>query len=110
MTSKALLLHNGCTANFVWSTGSTQYLGAAGHCFIPQGTTATHGPGADFDASGVLVSVCVNVLVKVGLGVSVGVKVVVAVELFVGELVGLSVSVGEAEGGAVLSVSPRAPN
>jgi len=50
----------GCTANFVWAAGSTRYLGAAGHCFISEGTTATHGPGADFDASGVQVSVCVS--------------------------------------------------
>jgi hypothetical protein len=50
----------GCTANFVWASGSTRYLGAAGHCFIPEGTTATHGTGADFNASGVRVSVCVS--------------------------------------------------
>jgi hypothetical protein len=50
----------GCTANFVWASGSARYLGAAGHCFIPEGTTATHGPGADYDASGVQVSVCVS--------------------------------------------------
>jgi hypothetical protein len=50
----------GCTANFVWAAGSARYLGAAGHCFIPAGTTATHGPGADFNASGVIVRVCVS--------------------------------------------------
>ena len=50
----------GCTANFIWAGGTTRYLGAAGHCFIPEGTTATHGPGADYDASGVQVSVCVS--------------------------------------------------
>ena len=50
----------GCTANFIWASGATRYLGAAGHCFIPEGTTATHGTGADFDASGVRVSVCVS--------------------------------------------------
>jgi hypothetical protein len=50
----------GCTANFVWTSGATRYLGAAGHCFIPAGTTATHGSGADYDASGVRVSVCVS--------------------------------------------------
>jgi hypothetical protein len=50
----------GCTANFVWAAGSARYLGAAGHCFIPEGTTATHGPGADFNPSGVVVSVCVS--------------------------------------------------
>lgn len=48
-----------CTANFVWSSGGKLYLGAAGHCFLPQGTTATHGPGANYDASGVRVKVCV---------------------------------------------------
>jgi hypothetical protein len=50
----------GCTANFVWADGDTRYLGAAGHCFVPEGLTATHGPDADFDASGVVVSVCVS--------------------------------------------------
>src|SRR5437867_8677460 len=50
----------GCTANFVWAAGSIRFLGAAGHCFIPEGTTATHGPGADYDASAVQVSVCVS--------------------------------------------------
>lgn len=50
----------GCTANFVWESGESRYLGAAGHCFIPEGTTATHGAGADYDASGVQVSVCVS--------------------------------------------------
>jgi hypothetical protein len=50
----------GCTANFVWAAGTVRFLGAAGHCFIPEGTTATHGPGADFDPSGVVVSVCVS--------------------------------------------------
>ena len=50
----------GCTANFVWTDGTTLYLGAAGHCFIPATTRATHGDGADYDASGVEVRVCVN--------------------------------------------------
>jgi hypothetical protein len=50
----------GCTANFVWASGATRYLGAAGHCFIPEGTTATHGSGADYNASGVTVDVCVS--------------------------------------------------
>jgi hypothetical protein len=50
----------GCTANFVWAAGATRYLGAAGHCFIPAVSTATHGPGADYDASGVIVRVCVS--------------------------------------------------
>jgi len=50
----------GCTANFVWADGETRYLGAAGHCFIPSHATATHGPGADYNAAGVRVSVCVS--------------------------------------------------
>ena len=50
----------GCTANFVWQSGATRYLGAAGHCFIPAAATATHGAGADYNASGVRVSVCVS--------------------------------------------------
>jgi hypothetical protein len=50
----------GCSANFVWAAGSVRFLGAAGHCFIPEGTSATHGPGADYDASAVQVSVCVS--------------------------------------------------
>jgi hypothetical protein len=50
----------GCTANFVWASGAARYLGAAGHCFIPEGTTATHGAGADYDTAGVQVSVCVR--------------------------------------------------
>jgi hypothetical protein len=50
----------GCTANFIWANGGTRYLGAAGHCFIPEGTTATHGVGADYSAAGVEVSVCVS--------------------------------------------------
>jgi hypothetical protein len=50
----------GCTANFVWANGTTRYLGAAGHCFIPAAFAATHGPGADYDPSGVVVKVCVS--------------------------------------------------
>jgi hypothetical protein len=50
----------GCTANFVWQDGSTRYLGAAGHCFVPAALKATHGEAADYDASGVLVDVCVS--------------------------------------------------
>ena len=48
-----------CTANFVWTAGAKTYLGAAGHCFLPAGKGATHGPGADFDPAGVVVRVCV---------------------------------------------------
>jgi hypothetical protein len=50
----------GCTANFVWSAGTKLYLGAAGHCFLPADRKATHGAGADYDASGVTVQVCVE--------------------------------------------------
>lgn len=50
----------GCTANFLWRSGDKTYLGAAGHCFMPVGKNATHGPGADYDASGVRVVVCVD--------------------------------------------------
>jgi hypothetical protein len=50
----------GCTANFVWAAGTARYLGAAGHCFVPEGLTATHGPGADYNASAVVVRVCVS--------------------------------------------------
>lgn len=50
----------GCSANFVWEARGRRYLGAAGHCFMAATATATHGPGADFDASGVTVDVCVE--------------------------------------------------
>src|SRR5438876_4212193 len=50
----------GCTANFVWASGNVRYLGAAGHCFLPASATATHGVGANYDASGVVVRVCVS--------------------------------------------------
>ncbi len=50
----------GCTANFIWADGAQRYLGAAGHCFLPGDKKSTHGEGADYDASGVEVSVCVD--------------------------------------------------
>lgn len=50
----------GCTANFIWAAGGRRYLGAAGHCFLPADRAATHGPGADYDASGVVVEVCIE--------------------------------------------------
>jgi hypothetical protein len=50
----------GCSANFIWASGKRRYLGAAGHCFIPAAASATHGPAADYDASGVVVQVCVT--------------------------------------------------
>jgi hypothetical protein len=49
----------GCSANFVWRDGAKLYLGAAGHCFVSATSRSTHGAGADFDASGVTVDVCV---------------------------------------------------
>lgn len=50
-----------CTANYLWrgSNGRT-YLGAAGHCFVPPGRVATHGPGVDWDRLDSKVSVCVS--------------------------------------------------
>lgn len=50
----------GCSANFVWRDGAKYYLGAAGHCFVSATAKSTHGEGADFDASGVTVDVCVQ--------------------------------------------------
>ncbi|HEU0014748.1 MAG TPA: hypothetical protein VFQ45_13765 [Longimicrobium sp.] len=50
----------GCSANFVWREGNKLYLGAAGHCFVSATAKSTHGEGADFDASGVTVDVCVT--------------------------------------------------
>lgn len=50
----------GCTANFVWEEGSTLYLGAAGHCFLPEDEISTHNVSSPYDASGVDVEVCVS--------------------------------------------------
>ena len=58
--SKIFINGGMCTANFVWTDGVKRYLGSAGHCFLPSDRTATHGPGADFNASGVVVRVCVS--------------------------------------------------
>lgn len=50
----------GCSANFVFEgKGNRRYLGSAGHCFLPGDRISTHGPGADYDASGVTVEVCI---------------------------------------------------
>jgi hypothetical protein len=49
----------GCTASYVWESGGSLLLGAAGHCFLPGDATATHGPGADHDPADTTVSVCV---------------------------------------------------
>lgn len=48
-----------CTANFVWTDGTKQYLGSAGHCFLPSGKVATHGEGADYNPANTSVEVCV---------------------------------------------------
>lgn len=48
-----------CTANWVWRSAGALHLGAAGHCFLQEGETATHGPGADADVSALSVRVCV---------------------------------------------------
>lgn len=48
-----------CSANFVWTAGTKKYLGAAGHCFVPENKKATHGPGADYDPAGTRVEACV---------------------------------------------------
>jgi hypothetical protein len=50
----------GCTANYVWQDGKKLYLGAAGHCFLPADRKSTHGQGADYNAGGVTVQVCVE--------------------------------------------------
>lgn len=56
-----------CSTNFVWTktpttptAKKTMYIGAAGHCFVPEGLTSTHGPDADFDRRLASVSVCVE--------------------------------------------------
>jgi hypothetical protein len=48
-----------CTANFVWESGGRQYLGAAGHCFLPLDKDTSHGTGDQASVSGVRVRVCV---------------------------------------------------
>jgi len=50
----------GCTASWVFEEGGRLLLGAAGHCFLPEGTTATHGPDADWDPADSAVRVCVS--------------------------------------------------
>jgi hypothetical protein len=50
----------GCTASWVFTDGVRLLLGAAGHCFLPEGTTATHGDDADWQPSGTKVRVCVS--------------------------------------------------
>jgi hypothetical protein len=49
-----------CTANFLYQDGTRWFLGAAGHCFLPEGKKATHGSGADYNAGSVVTEVCVD--------------------------------------------------
>ncbi len=50
----------GCTASFVWKdTLGRLYLGAAGHCFLPEGKTSTHGGDADYDPRSTTVRACI---------------------------------------------------
>lgn len=49
-----------CTAAHVYTDGAAAYLAAAGHCFIDEGFSATHGEGADWQTEYVTsVQVCV---------------------------------------------------
>lgn len=51
----------GCTANFIWRDGSgTLYLGAAGHCFLPNDAAADQNAGGSYDASQVTTKVCID--------------------------------------------------
>lgn len=50
----------GCTANFVWDDGTDVYLGAAGHCFLPDGAAASQSAGGSYDTGGVTVEVCID--------------------------------------------------
>lgn len=52
-----------CTANYIFESGGTHYLGAAGHCFLPSGAAATHSAGASVvpnPTASVTVEVCVD--------------------------------------------------
>ena len=56
----------GCTANFVWQDGwGDRYIGAAGHCFLPDGKTASENAKRDgeddgdvYDVNRLSVAVC----------------------------------------------------
>lgn len=51
----------GCTANFAWQgADGTLYLGAAGHCFLPDDADADDNAGGDYDSSGVTTRVCID--------------------------------------------------
>lgn len=49
-----------CTANWIWRDGPRHYLGAAGHCFLAETETSSHGADRDADVSLVSVRVCVE--------------------------------------------------
>lgn len=51
-----------CTSSFVFRDNLNpvnHYLGLAGNCVLPAAAVATHGPGANYNPAGVVVSVCV---------------------------------------------------
>lgn len=50
----------GCTANFVWTDGSSYYLGAAGHCFLGNGAVGDNTSANGEDLSDVTVRVGVD--------------------------------------------------
>jgi len=51
----------GCTANFVWKgADGTLYLGAAGHCFLPDDADAGQNAGGSYDTSKVSVEACID--------------------------------------------------
>ncbi len=49
-----------CSANFVFQSGNRYYLGSAGHCFLGDGATASHGPGGNYNLNQVTVEVCID--------------------------------------------------
>lgn len=51
-----------CTAGFIFQNVSNgkNYLSAAGHCFLPEEKTSTHGAGANWGVEGTGVKVCVS--------------------------------------------------
>jgi len=48
----------GCTANFVWTDGTSSYLGTAGHCVVPFSADTSAGPGVHFSPTTVHGFVC----------------------------------------------------
>ncbi|HUR69076.1 MAG TPA: hypothetical protein VM370_07500 [Candidatus Thermoplasmatota archaeon] len=49
----------GCTAGWVFRDATSYYLSTAGHCLIPEGTSATHGAGHDA-ATDSVVRACID--------------------------------------------------